>query len=66
MTNNIKENKMTTQEIIAKIENDIALGIDAERFPLVNQQYIATTASALNNNLGVWCEVMEYFSYIWE
>ena len=61
MTNNIKENKMTTQNIIAKIENDIALGIDLE-----NQYYIATTSHKLTNDLGTWCEVMEYFSYIWK
>ena len=52
---------MTTQNIIAKIENDIALGIDLE-----NQYYIATTSHKLTNDLGTWCEVMEYFSYIWE
>ena len=52
---------MTTQNIIAKIENDIALNSELE-----TQYYVATTASALNNNLGVWCEVMENFSYTWE
>ncbi len=52
---------MTTQEIITKIENDIALNSELE-----TQYHVAKTASALNNNLGVWCEVMKNFSYIWE